>query len=428
MQLITAATKNLNNYPLSYFPPIVTAPCAGEQTFAWQYTQIISVVDTTPPTIQTGNTRKFILNEIDCRATIHFYVIVKDDCSNNFFKGRSVQIRKKDTGSIVKEFNTFPGYFKSDTCQLQLGAFPEGEYNVSITIADACGNATTANISFIVEDKTITPDICVLQLNATLTMEVADSPGVTIHYQDFLQDSEASIKDCSGPVTYFLVRDTAAFKPTYNTPGNKSIQLGCSDLNQELISIKLYRVDTKNNANFCKVYVKLNDPLNICGNSLTNVTGKIRLPNGFNPAGFHVTLTGTTHFTTTNSEGIFTLNDLHADKKYTLNITKENQYLEGVSTYDILLINRHILGIKPLTTKYGLVAADVNNSGSITTLDMVILRKLILQIDKKMPYNNWHFFDKNQQKISSFYPKEPWSINEIKGVKTGDVSGAEGLK
>jgi hypothetical protein len=188
-------------------------------------------------------------------------------------------------------------------------------------------------------------------------------------------------------------------------------------------------MDYKGNYHFCKVYVKLNDHLNVCGNQLTNIGGKIKLANGFILSGFQVTLTGTTHYTTTNSEGVFKFSDLNADKKYTLNITKENQYLEGVSTYDLLLINRHILGIKPIMSKYGMIAADVNNSGSITTLDMVQIKKMILQIEKKFPNNtNWHFFDKNQQEIISFYPKEPWTIDEIIGIKTGDVSSAEGLK
>ena len=428
-QLYTSATKNLNGYSLSYFNPVKTATCAGEQTFAWQYTQIISVVDDVPPSILPGNTRKFNLSETDCQATIQFSFYCKDDCSNNSFKGRSVQIRKKDTGSIVKDFSTFPGYFRSDTCQLQLGAFPEGEYIASVTIADACGNTTKGNIFFTVEDKSIISEICVLQLNASLTIEVADSPGVTIHYKDFLQDSDSGIKDCSGPVQYFLVRDTSSFRPQINATGYKSIRLGCSDVEQGLVTLRLYKMDSRGNYHFCKVYVKLNDHLNVCSNKLTNIAGKIRLANGFILSGFQVTLAGTTHYTTTNSEGIFKFSDLNMDKKYTLNITKETQYLEGVSTYDLLLINRHILGIKPIMSKYGMIAADVNNSGSITTLDMVLIKKMILQIEKKFPNNsNWHFFDKNQQEIISFYPKETWTINEIIGIKTGDVSSAEGLR
>ena len=428
-QLYTNTTRNLDQIPLSSFIPVKTASCAGEQTFAWQYTQIISVVDDVPPSILPGNTRKFNLSETDCQATIQFSFYCKDDCSNNSFKGRSVQIRKKDTGFIVKDFSTFPGYFRSDTCQLQLGAFPEGEYIASVTIADACGNTTKGNIFFTVEDKSIISEICVLQLNASLTIEVADSPGVTIHYKDFLQDSDSGIKDCSGPVQYFLVRDTSSFRPQINATGYKSIRLGCSDVEQGLVTLRLYKMDSKGNYHFCKVYVKLNDHLNVCSNKLTNIAGKIRLANGFILSGFQVTLTGTSHYTTTNSDGIFKFSDLNVDKKYTLNITKETQYLEGVSTYDLLLINRHILGIKPIMSKYGMIAADVNNSGSITTLDMVLIKKMILQIEKKFPNNsNWHFFDKNQQEIISFYPKEPWTINEIIGIKTGDVSSAEGLR
>lgn len=428
-QLYTNITRNLDQIPLSSFIPVKTASCAGEQTFAWQYTQIISVVDDVPPSIFPGNTRKFNLSETDCQATIQFSFYCKDDCSNNSFKGRSVQIRKKDTGFIVKDFSTFPGYFRFDTCQLQLGAFPEGEYIASVTIADACGNTTKGNIFFTVEDKSIISEICVLQLNASLTIEVADSPGVTIHYKDFLQDSDSGIKDCSGPVQYFLVRDTSSFRPQINATGYKSIRLGCSDVEQGLVTLRLYKMDSKGNYHFCKVYVKLNDHLNVCSNKLTNIAGKIRLANGFILSGFQVTLAGTSHYTTTNSDGIFKFSDLNVDKKYTLNITKETQYLEGVSTYDLLLINRHILGIKPIMSKYGMIAADVNNSGSITTLDMVLIKKMILQIEKKFPNNsNWHFFDKNQQEIISFYPKEPWTINEIIGIKTGDVSSAEGLR
>ena len=428
MQLHTGATKSLDGYPLSYFTPIKTAPCAGEQTFAWQYTQIITVIDNIPPTILPGNTRKFSLRETDCQANILFSFYCKDDCSNKSFKGRSVHIWKKEDGKLVKAFNSFPGYFRSDTCQLELGDFPEGEFTAVITIADACGNTTTGNISFIVEDKSIIPGICVLQLQASLSLDGSESPGVTIHYKDFLQDSDSGIKDCSGTVQYFLLRDTSSFRPQFNSEGFKSVRLNCADLEQELIPFKLYRVDKKGNYNFCKVYVKLNDNLNLCGNQLTSIAGKIRLPNGFNYAGFQVTLTGTTFFTTTNSEGFFRFNDLNPVKKYNLNITKENQYLEGITTYDLLLINRHILGIKPITGKFGIIAADVNQSGNITTLDMIHIKKMILQIEKKFPNNtNWHFFGKNQQEIITFYPDEYWVLSELTGIKTGDVSGAEGL-
>mgnify|MGYP002078443211 CR=1 FL=1 len=52
-----------------------------------------------------------------------------------------------------------------------------------------------------------------------------------------------------------------------------------------------------------------------------------------------------------------------------------------VSTLDILLLNLHLLGLQPLSTAYAKIAADVNNSGTLTTIDQILMRRLILGID-----------------------------------------------
>jgi Cohesin domain len=52
----------------------------------------------------------------------------------------------------------------------------------------------------------------------------------------------------------------------------------------------------------------------------------------------------------------------------------------GVSTYDLLLINRHILNLEPLGSPYKMIAADANLSHTITGFDIVELRKLILGV------------------------------------------------
>ncbi len=73
---------------------------------------------------------------------------------------------------------------------------------------------------------------------------------------------------------------------------------------------------------------------------------------------------------------------------------KNDNHLNGVSTYDLVLISRHILGLETITSLYKLIAADANNSGSVTTFDIVELRKLILGIYQKLPSNtSWRFID-----------------------------------
>jgi len=50
----------------------------------------------------------------------------------------------------------------------------------------------------------------------------------------------------------------------------------------------------------------------------------------------------------------------------------------GVSTFDLILINQHILGVQPFDDPYDYLAADVNNTSSITILDMIGIRRAIL--------------------------------------------------
>ncbi len=51
----------------------------------------------------------------------------------------------------------------------------------------------------------------------------------------------------------------------------------------------------------------------------------------------------------------------------------------GITTLDILLIKLHIFGTLPFATPYQRLAADVNLSGSITTLDNLLIQNIIFQ-------------------------------------------------
>lgn len=69
-----------------------------------------------------------------------------------------------------------------------------------------------------------------------------------------------------------------------------------------------------------------------------------------------------------------------------------NDPLDGVSTFDLVLINRHILGQQPLENFYQVLAADVNQSNSISTFDIIEIRKLILGIYDTFPQTtSWRF-------------------------------------
>lgn len=114
-------------------------------------------------------------------------------------------------------------------------------------------------------------------------------------------------------------------------------------------------------------------------------------------------------------------------------------YLNGVSVVDLCKIAQHITGINPLPSPYALLAADANQSGSITTFDIVELRKLIYGIYSSLPTNTaWKFIADYcnfpnpgnpfqgacQSGISSTeLAALDGGIARVLGIKIGDVDG-----
>jgi len=62
-----------------------------------------------------------------------------------------------------------------------------------------------------------------------------------------------------------------------------------------------------------------------------------------------------------------------------------NHWIPGVSTFDLILISRHILEIEPFTQLWQYLAADVDGSGVVDELDITVLRELILNIRTELP-------------------------------------------
>lgn len=66
----------------------------------------------------------------------------------------------------------------------------------------------------------------------------------------------------------------------------------------------------------------------------------------------------------------------------------------GISTQDLVDINRHVLLIQLLQNPYSWIAADVNYDGKVSTADMVKIRKVLLQIPNEENFDNtgsWRF-------------------------------------
>jgi hypothetical protein len=117
---------------------------------------------------------------------------------------------------------------------------------------------------------------------------------------------------------------------------------------------------------------------------------------------------------------------------------KNDQPLNGVTTYDLALISQHILGLEALDSPYKIIAADANQDGKVTTFDIIVLRKLILGITSELPNGkSWRFLPDNyvfpnpQDPFTPPFPEKilvPHSADplptyfQFTGVKIGDVN------
>lgn len=140
--------------------------------------------------------------------------------------------------------------------------------------------------------------------------------------------------------------------------------------------------------------------------------------------------------TATNQEGNYAFANMEVGKSYHVDAEKDDDHLNGVTTLDLILIQKHVLGTRQIEDPYLMLAADVNKDLRITSLDLVDLRKLILGITDRFPSkDSWTFVHADQdidQGARFGLPlEESYFIDNLQadidvqfiGIKTGDISG-----
>jgi hypothetical protein len=111
---------------------------------------------------------------------------------------------------------------------------------------------------------------------------------------------------------------------------------------------------------------------------------------------------------------------------------------KGVTTADITLIRRHVLGLSALDSPYKVLAGDVNGSDSVTTADISLIRRLILGVATNYPGGSLWRFVPSDESIAD--PTKPWTASrmrryaslaggtlsrqDFKAIKLGDVNGS----
>lgn len=169
-----------------------------------------------------------------------------------------------------------------------------------------------------------------------------------------------------------------------------------------------------------------------------NLEGAVITENSSPINGVSLNLTGDlTNSFTTNTDGLYTF-AVDNGGSYEIAASKNNDVTtnNGVSTLDIILMQRHILGVQALSSPYKIIAADVNRSESVSTLDILYTRALILQTANSFPGGDlWTFVNSDYvftdaqnpfpyEQTRSYSSATELADQNFIGVKLGDVNNS----
>ncbi len=272
------------------------------------------------------------------------------------------------------------------------GAFAKGTHKVIWRATDNCGSLIQCTYLFQVKDCQPPSLLCINGLTQGL-----DAPDCqeTFAASQFV----LSMSDNCTPTNQLLlgIRRSGAGS---GFPSESTLTFGSCD--KGFNNIEVWIKDGNGLANVCNNYVLIQDGNNDCPcnndadlyfNGCARTDAHKRLSNFKLKTKFE-TLPGASSPLSLN------FSDNIVDSCYTLHLDHipfANDYqavirgerlagaVVGVTTYDLVLTSKHILGLEPFTSVYQMVAADVNKSSSVTTFDILETRKLILGIYDTFP-------------------------------------------
>ena len=409
----------------------------------YTYDQVIRIEDQTGPevlapleyivsTSSGANTKD---DEVACVGSDVITVKASDTCGGETANADDLSwtiIVSKDGEEIASK----SAQGEEVTMNTQEGQ-PGDVHSILWIAQDACGNQTTITTVVTFGDESAPTPFCV----TGLTSNLPDSNGdVAVWSNEF---DFGSFDNCTSDEDLRFSIVLAGVDPVL--PGEvgfenqNSILINCNDANQST-QLDMWVWDASGNGDFCTVQFTLSESCNEVQNGAgTTIAGKITTAYDENMADVEVTLSADvaefpkTEQSNTNGQYAFFSNP--EGFNYSIAPTKDGDDLNGVSTVDLVFIQRHIIGLSKLDSPYKVIASDANNDQNVSAADILELRKLILTYqDELSNSDSWRFVDKAQ---SFFDAESPWPFIEeviltnlqdsrygldFMGVKIGDIN------
>lgn len=167
--------------------------------------------------------------------------------------------------------------------------------------------------------------------------------------------------------------------------------------------------------------VSLPSITNLEADDLTNVTGTVLDPNGRPIKNVKVIVSGEVQDTlTVNDEGEFQLTGINRNMSFQITPEKNDNPGNGLNAFDLVAIQKHLLGKDTFDFQWQLIAADATNNVDISVGDIVVLLRLLLGKILFFPSSPSWRFDPPAITLDSIPAGEAPHF-EIMGIKIGDI-------
>lgn len=384
----------------------------------YSYIQEIKVFDTTAPVIVGVRDTIIGIQTPDCGPGL---VILPDisasDCSSsdNIAYRYEIDLYSNHSIDSGRIGNNASGYY------------PIGKHLIHYFAKDSCHNESESIMELRIVDAKPPGALAIFGLSASLSL-MQNGPMVSMNAKLF---NNKSADNCTSPQN---------LRFSFSTDINDTLRIfNCDSMGRRDICLVVW--DEAGNYNIVKTFVVINDVNSVCPTSIRTVTiNGLTMTSSkqeVDQAEVELISPGYSGSAITGNGGRFLFADIPSSSSMQLTGNCSTQFEEGITTADIIKIQRHILGIQNFDKAYQYIAADVDMNGSITTRDVVHIRNIILGNTASYPSGKSYVFlnadYKFQQPLNPFTELEesqkimlhsPSGIvdAEFTAIKLGDLN------
>lgn len=400
-----------------YNPAVVPNPKISSNGY-YSFVQEIKIMDTIAPVLSGLRDTIIGIQTAFCEpGFVNLPTVFADDCGTSSNISMSFEVDYFNDGQID---HSGQGGNAS-------GLYPIGRHRLKFFANDSCHNTGTLEVILEVIDTKPPNANAIFGLSSSL-IQMQAGPMVSIQAKLF---NAKSNDNCT---------EEAELRFSFSSDIHDTIRVfNCDSLGLRIIHLVVW--DLSGNSSEVSTFINILDVNNLCPSAIKGVqiNGTIATRNDqpVKDVDVYLSYENTEIHDITDPEGKFAFYAIPRNKIVTLRSGCSKNFVDGISTADIIKIQRHLLGLEIIENPLDLLAADVDLNKRISTKDITWMRKLILgQISEIPNQDSYLFINKNysfknplnpfeemdsSKQVSVETINEDYSI-ELLGVKLGDVN------